>query len=51
MVFIAYITNINMTTGAQPTSLANSTQVKGRGKPSSLRPEESAAGLNTLIHT
>lgn len=32
MVFIAYITNMNMTTGAQP---ANSIQVKGRGKPSS----------------
>lgn len=28
--FIAYITNMNMTTGAQPTSLANSIQVQGQ---------------------
>lgn len=30
MDFIAYITNMNMTTGAQPTLLADSIQVKGR---------------------
>lgn len=51
MDFIAYITNMNMTTGAQPTSHANSIRVKGQVSPPPRAPSESAAGLNTMIHT